>query len=58
MEAIKNSKQLLDEFFSELISGAENDDALSPKIKDLYEKGKLTETNIKNLLDKIINEEA
>lgn len=57
MKNIKYGKDLLDEFFNndiDKISDIEKD--LLEELKKLYNLGRFTETNLKNLLNKLLEE--
>lgn len=56
MSEVKSGDQFLKEFFECLDNISDVDKKLANKLKELYTNGKLTETNIKNMLDKIIEE--
>jgi len=61
MSNLKSGGEIVKEFFSSILNIAElgeEDKAIAQSIKTLYEEGKLTETNLKNLLDKIIEQEV
>ncbi len=58
MSKVKTGKQILDEFFENINEIPGVDKKLSDKLKELYNSGKLTDTNIKNMLDKLIDEEV
>jgi len=57
MSEVKTGKQILDEFFKDINEIPGVDKKLANKLKELYESEKLTDTNIKNMLDKLIDEE-
>ena len=52
-DTIKSGKQILDDFFNGIVELPNVDGEISAAIKTLYEQGKLTDTNIKNDLQKI-----
>ncbi len=58
MTETKGAQEIIKEFLTEL---SKSDDPkvklIGEKIKELYENKRLTETNLKNLLDERINEE-
>ncbi len=58
MSEVKNGKQILDKFFENINEIPGVDKKLADKLKELYNFGKLTDTNIKNMLDKLIDEEV
>lgn len=61
MNNLKSGGEIVKEFFNSLLNIAklgEDDKAIAQLVKNLYEEGKLTETNFKNLLDQIIEQEV
>jgi hypothetical protein len=56
MSEIKTGKEIVDEFFQEILEIPNVDLEIASKIKELYESSKFTETNLKNLLDEIIEQ--
>ncbi len=58
MTEVKSGEQILKEFFESINDIEGVDKKLASELKTLYESGKFTETYIKNLLDKIIEEEV
>jgi len=61
MNNLKSGGEIVKEFFNSLLNISElgeDDKAIAQLVKNLYEEGKLTETNFKNLLDKIIEKEV
>ncbi|MEM2919070.1 MAG: hypothetical protein QXY62_06200 [Candidatus Altiarchaeota archaeon] len=58
MSKIKSGEEFLKEFFEKIGNIPEVNEKLANKLRGLYEQGKFTETNIKNMLDKLIEEEV
>ncbi|MEO0118812.1 MAG: hypothetical protein ABIM58_05855 [candidate division WOR-3 bacterium] len=58
MSKIKSGEEFLKEFFEKIGNIPEVNENLANKLKELYEQGKFTDTNIKNMLDKLIEEEV
>ncbi|MEM3484370.1 MAG: hypothetical protein QXQ64_02995 [Candidatus Bathyarchaeia archaeon] len=58
MNKIKSGDELLKDFFGKIGKISEVDAKLANKLKELYEYGRFTDTNIKNMIDKLIEEEA
>jgi ferritin-like metal-binding protein YciE len=59
MNNLKSGGEIVKEFFNSLLNIAElggDDKAIAQLVKNLYVEGKLTDTNLKNLLDKIIEQ--
>jgi hypothetical protein len=56
MNTIKTGKEIVDEFFQNISKIPDVDVEIASKIKELYDSAKFTETNLKNLLDKIIDQ--
>ncbi len=56
-EDIKSGKQVLDEFFSEIMDIDGIDKKTVAKLSSLYSEGKLTDTNIQNALGQLLQEE-
>jgi hypothetical protein len=54
---IKSGKDVIDEFFSEILNISGTHEKTVEKLISLYSKGKLTDTNLQNALDEIISEE-
>ncbi len=55
---IKSGKDVLDEFFAEILNIPGTHDKTVEKLIFLYSTGKLTDTNLQNALDEIISEET
>ena len=53
---IKTGKEIVDEFFQEILDISDVDKEIASKIKELYDSLRFTETNLKNLLDEIIEQ--
>ena len=47
---VKSGKEILDDFFNGILNIPDVDEKLSSEIKKLYDKGKLTITNLSNKL--------
>jgi hypothetical protein len=56
-DVIKSGKDVIDEFFAEILNIPDLHEKTVQKLITLYSTGKLTETNLQNALDKIIEEE-
>lgn len=55
---VKSGKEILDDFFTN-ISKIENvDSVLAESLSTLYDQGKLTDTNVKNELQKLRDKDA
>jgi len=55
---VKSGKEILDEFFAN-ISNLENvDKELAASLTNLYQQGRLTDTNLKNEIQKIRDKNA
>lgn len=57
MDKIKSGEEFLQEFFENIDKLTEVDKRLAKELKELYQKNKLTDTNIKTMLDKLIEED-
>ncbi len=56
---VKSGTEILNEFFTDTINKIENVNVkISEAISTLYQKGKLTDTNIKNELQKLRDKDA
>ena len=55
---VKSGKEILDDFFTNIskIEGIDND--LAKSLADLYQQGKLTDTNVKNALQNLRDKDA
>jgi len=56
-EAIKSGKQVIDEFFAEIMNIKDVDKKAVEKLTSLYRDGKLTDTNIENAMGQLFQEE-
>jgi Glu-tRNA(Gln) amidotransferase subunit E-like FAD-binding protein len=56
-EAIKSGKQVIDEFFAEIMNIKGVDKKTVEKLTSLYSEGKLTDTNIENAMGQLCQEE-
>ncbi|OGP68897.1 MAG: hypothetical protein A2031_05960 [Deltaproteobacteria bacterium RBG_19FT_COMBO_43_11] len=56
-EAIKSGKQVIDEFFAEIMNIKGVDKKTVEKLTSLYSEGKLTDTNIENAMGQLFQEE-
>ena len=55
---VKSGKEILDDFFTN-VSKIENvDSVLAESLSTLYDQGKLTDTNVKNELQKLRDKDA
>ena len=52
-EKVKSGKEILDEFFTELPQIEGVNPKIAVALKELYESGKFTDTNVKNALDSL-----
>ncbi len=50
---VKSGKEVLDDFFNDLSSLANVDSAIAKSLVELYKNDKLSDTNIKNSLSKL-----
>ena len=50
---VKSGKEILDDFFNNILDVPDIDKKLASEIKKLYEEGKLTNTNLSNKLDSL-----
>ena len=50
---VKSGKEILDEFFDKISKIKKVDKVLANKLASLYNQGKLTDTNLKNALQKL-----
>ena len=55
---VKSGKEILDDFFKEIENIPNVDKALAQSLATLYEKGKLTDTNVKNELHTLREQDA
>lgn len=47
---VKSGKEILDDFFNDILNIPDVDEKLASEIKKLYNEGKLTKTNLSNKL--------
>lgn len=52
-KTVKSGKEILDDFFNSLDTFKEVDDDILSMLVDLYNEGKLTDTNLKNELQNL-----
>jgi len=55
---VKSGKEILDEFFANISSLENVDKELAESLASLYQQGKLTDTNVKNEIQKIRDKNA
>lgn len=55
---VKSGKEILDEFFANISSLENVDKELAVSLASLYQQGKLTDTNVKNEIQKIRDKNA
>ena len=55
---VKSGKEILDEFFANISSLEKVDKELAESLASLYQQGKLTDTNVKNEIQKIRDKNA
>jgi hypothetical protein len=61
MNNLKSGEEIVREFFASILEIPEmddNDKSIAQSLKELYDSGKFTEANVKNFLDKIIEQEV
>ncbi len=56
-DAIKSGKEVIDEFFSEIYNVENADKTTIDILVSLYEKNKLTDTNLQNALDHLLQKD-
>ena len=56
-DAIKSGKEVIDDFFAEIMNTEGTDKRTVEKLASLYREGKLTDTNIQNAMDQLLQEE-
>jgi len=54
---VKSGKEILDDFFNNILTISNVDEKLALQIKKMYEEGKLTNTNLSNKLTSLREEE-
>ncbi len=52
-DPVKNGKEILDDFFKNILNIDDVDRDLAAEIKTMYEEGKLTNANLSNKLDSL-----
>ena len=55
---VKSGKEIIDEFFANISSLEKVDKELAESLASLYQQGKLTDTNVKNEIQKIRDKNA
>jgi hypothetical protein len=56
-DKIKSGKEVIDEFFSEIYNVENADKSTVDALVSLYSKNKLTDTNLQNALDNLLQKE-
>ncbi len=56
-DKIKSGKVVIDDFFAEILNIPDTHESTVKKLISLYSTGKLTDINLQNVLDGIIEEE-
>lgn len=56
-DEIKTGKEVIDEFFAEIMNIKGVDEKIVAKLTSLYNEGKLTDTNIQNAIGQLLQEE-
>lgn len=56
-DEIKSGKQVIDDFFSEIMNIDGADKQTVEKLASLYSEGKFTDTNIENAMGQLLQEE-
>jgi hypothetical protein len=56
-EKIKSGKELIDDFFSQIKNIKDLDEKTVEAILTLYENGKLTDTNLQNIMNDLLSDE-
>lgn len=56
-DEIKSGKEVIDEFFAEIMNIEGVDKKTVEKLTSLYSEGKLTDTNIENVMGQLLQEE-
>lgn len=54
---VKSGKEILDDFFNNILAIPDVEEKLASQIKKMYEEGKLTNTNLSNELTSLREEE-
>jgi hypothetical protein len=55
---VKSGKEILDDFFNGILNIPGVDERLASEIKKLYDEGKLTKTNLSNILTSLREEKV
>ena len=58
IDKIKTGKEVVDEFFAEILSIQGVDRKTAEKLASLYTEGKLTDTNIQNAMVQLLQDEV
>ncbi len=56
-DEIKSGKEVIDEFFAEIMNIAGVDKKTVEKLTSLYSEGKLTDINVQNAMEQLLQEE-
>ena len=56
-DEIKSGKEVIEEFFAEIMKIEEVDKKTVEKLTSLYSAGKLTDTNIQNVMGQLLQDE-
>jgi hypothetical protein len=56
-DEIKTGKEVIDEFFADIMNIKGVDEKIVANLTSLYNEGKLTDTNIQNAMDQLLQEE-
>ncbi len=56
-DEIKSGKEVIDEFFAEIMNIEGVDGKTVEKLTSLYSEGKLTDTNVQNAMGQLLQEE-
>ena len=56
-DEVKSGKQVIDEFFAEILNIEGVDEKTVQKLLSLYNEEKLTDTNIQNAMEQLLQEE-
>jgi len=55
---VKSGKEILEDFFKDIPKIKDIDKEIAESLSDLYKKGKLTDINVKNELQKLRDKDA
>lgn len=55
-KSVRNGKEILDDFFNNILNIPEVDEKLASAVKELYKEGNLTNTKLSNLLSSLREE--